>query len=114
MSERALCRLEEIPDGTARGFPPVPGGFTSLVVLRQGETVRVYVNACPHLGIPLEPLPNRFLDGTGRYLVCSTHGARFRVEDGFCTSGPCTGDRLEAVPVRLERGVILVPADAGV
>lgn len=75
--------------------------------------MRVYVNACPHLGIPLEPLPDRFLDGAGRHFVCSTHGARFRVEDGFCIAGPCTGDRLEAVPARLEDGVILVPGDAG-
>ena len=112
--ERALCRLEEIPEGTARGFPPPPGGFTGLVLLRQGETLRAYVNACPHLGIPLEPLPDRFLDGTGRYLVCSTHGARFRVEDGFCTRGPCAGDWLEAVPVRVEEGLVLVPAETGV
>nr|WP_206667727.1 Rieske (2Fe-2S) protein [Roseomonas nepalensis] len=113
LAERALCRLDEIADGAARGFPPPPGGFTGLFALRRGGEVHVYVNACPHLGIPLEPLPDRFLDGAGRHVVCSTHGARFRAEDGFCVSGPCAGDSLEAVPVRIEDGVVLVPAEAG-
>ncbi|WP_338665061.1 Rieske (2Fe-2S) protein [Pararoseomonas sp. SCSIO 73927] len=111
--DRALCRLEEIPDGAARGFPPARGGLAGLVAARRGGAVHVYVNACPHLGIPLESLPDRFLDGAGRHLVCTAHGARFRVEDGFCVSGPCAGDRLEVVEVRIEGGVVLVPAGAG-
>ena len=113
MSEaRVLCRLEDIPDGEARGFPPVPGGY-GLVAVRRGDRVHVYVNSCPHIGIPLESLPDRFLDGPRRHLVCTAHGARFRVEDGFCVSGPCAGDVLEAVAARLERGAVTVPGDAG-
>ena len=110
---RRLCQLEDIPEGEARGFPPAPGGFTGLVAVRRGRAVHVYVNACPHLGIPLESLPDRFLDGPRRHLVCTAHGARFRVEDGFCVSGPCAGDELEAVAARVEEGVVLVPDDAG-
>ncbi|MCR0985817.1 Rieske (2Fe-2S) protein [Roseomonas populi] len=111
--DRILCRLDEIPDGAARGFPPARGGFVGLVAVRRGVAVHVYVNSCPHLGIPLESLPDRFLDGAGRHLVCTAHGARFRVEDGFCVSGPCAGDALEAVPARIEDGVVIVPAEAG-
>ena len=112
-AERRLCRLEEIPEGAARGFPPAPGGFTGLVAVRRDGVVRVYVNSCPHLGVPLEAMPDRFLDGRREHLVCSVHGARFRIADGHCVSGPCAGDVLEAVPVRLEDGEVLVPADAG-
>ena len=36
---RTLCRLEEIPDGAARGFGPAPGGFTGLFGIRQGDAV---------------------------------------------------------------------------
>ncbi|MBP0443305.1 Rieske (2Fe-2S) protein [Roseomonas sp. SSH11] len=110
---RRLCRLEDIRDGEARGFPPGPGGFTGLVAVRRGDAVHVYVNSCPHIGIPLESLPDRFLDGPRRHLVCTAHGARFRVEDGFCVAGPCAGDSLEAVEVRIEDGAVLVPEDAG-
>ena len=51
---RELCRVEEIEDGGAKGFPPAPGGFSGLVAWRNGEIVKVYVNSCPHIGTPLD------------------------------------------------------------
>jgi nitrite reductase/ring-hydroxylating ferredoxin subunit len=113
-AERVLCRLEDLPDGESRGFPPAPGGFTGLFAVRRGERVHVYVNSCPHIGLPLDPAPHRFLDAKRTAIVCSAHGARFRIEDGECTSGPCYGEQLEAVPVRIdEAGQVIVPAGAG-
>ena len=41
-----------------------------------------YVNSCPHLGSPLDWVPNRFLSADGRHVLCATHGALFRIEDG--------------------------------
>ena len=111
--ERTLCRLDDIPDGGARGFPAAPGGFTGLFAVRRGERVFVYVNSCPHIGLPLEPLPDRFLDARRQNIVCSAHGARFRVEDGVCVSGPCLGEALESVEARIVDGEVVVPADAG-
>jgi nitrite reductase/ring-hydroxylating ferredoxin subunit len=111
--ERTLCRLDEIPDGGARGFAAAPGGFTGLFAVRRGARVFVYVNSCPHVGLPLEPLPHRFLDTRRQNIVCSAHGARFRVEDGICISGPCLGEALEAVEARIVDGQVVVPADAG-
>lgn len=110
---RALCRLSEIAPGTSRGFPPAPGGFTGLFALRRGETALVYVNSCPHLGAPLNWQPDDFLSPDGSVIVCATHGATFDPASGLCLSGPCRGASLEAVPVRLEEGVIFVPEDAG-
>jgi nitrite reductase/ring-hydroxylating ferredoxin subunit len=113
-AERVLCRVEEIPDGESRGFPPAPGGFTGLFAIRRGERVFVYVNSCPHIGLPLDPAPHRFLDAKRTAIVCSAHGARFRIEDGQCTSGPCYGESLEAVAARVDgEGRVIVPADAG-
>ena len=113
-TERLLCHLSDLPEGESRGFPPVPGGFTGLFAIRQGSAVRVYVNSCPHIGLPLDPAPDRFLDAKKTVIVCSAHGARFRIEDGECISGPCYGESLEAVPVRIDaEGRVLVPADAG-
>lgn len=111
--QRVLCRLDEIPDGEARGFPAAPGGFTGLFAVRRGGRVFVYVNSCPHVGLPLEPLPHRFLDRRRENIVCSAHGARFRIEDGLCVSGPCLGEALEPVEARIEDGRVVVPADAG-
>lgn len=110
---RALCRVDEIADGGARGFPGPPGGFTGLFAVRQGPHVFVYVNACPHVGTALDWAPDRFLSPDSTYIFCATHGAQFGVADGVCVRGPCVGDRLESVPVRIDDGVVLVPADAG-
>lgn len=113
-AERLLCRLDDVPEGESRGFPPAPGGFTGLFAVRRGGHLFVYVNACPHVGLPLDIQPHRFLDAEGRLIVCAAHGARFRVEDGHCVQGPCAGQALEAVPTRLgPGGEVFVPAWAG-
>jgi nitrite reductase/ring-hydroxylating ferredoxin subunit len=110
---RPLCRVEEIQDGTGRGFPPAQGGFTGLMAIRQADAVYVYVNACPHIGTPLDWVPHRFLSADGRRIVCATHGAEFGIADGVCLRGPCAGDRLDPVPVEIRDGMIYVPHDAG-
>jgi nitrite reductase/ring-hydroxylating ferredoxin subunit len=113
MGWRALGRLDDIPDGGSRGFPPPPGGLVGLFAVRRGANVHVYVNACPHIGVPLDWLPDRFLSVDGTHIVCATHGAEFAIDDGFCVRGPCAGDRLEAVTVRVDRETIMVPEQAG-
>ncbi|WP_439599331.1 Rieske (2Fe-2S) protein [Falsiroseomonas sp.] len=112
--ERVLCLLEEIPDGESRGFSPAAGAFTGLFAIRRGAQVFVYVNSCPHVGLPLDPAPHRFLDAKRTAIICSAHGARFGIEDGLCTSGPCYGESLESVPARVDAaGRVIVPAEAG-
>jgi nitrite reductase/ring-hydroxylating ferredoxin subunit len=81
-----------------------------VLVVRQDDALYAYVNSCPHLGTPLDFLPDRFLDRDGRHLLCSTHGARFRIADGFCIEGPCAGQSLERLALRVEEGEILMEA----
>jgi nitrite reductase/ring-hydroxylating ferredoxin subunit len=108
---RPLCRLDDIPDGGARGFPPAAEGGAGLLAVRQGERVFVYLNACPHIGISLHWLPDRFLSADGRLIVCSTHGAEFRIADGVCVRGPCHGDALTAVPVTIDANRTVIVAE---
>ena len=110
---RALCRVEDIPDGGAKGFPAAPGGFTGLMAVRYQGKIHVYVNSCPHIGTPLDWTPDRFLSRDGQTIICATHGAEFRISDGECTKGPCCGDFLEAVTHEVRDGMIVVSADAG-
>jgi nitrite reductase/ring-hydroxylating ferredoxin subunit len=107
-AERVLCQLDEIPDGGAKGFDPPPGRFTGLFAVRRGPAVWVYLNSCPHLGVSLDIAPDRFLDARRQHIQCSTHGALFRIEDGFCLKGPCAGERLTQVPARVADGAVLV------
>lgn len=111
--ERALCRLDDIPEGGSRGFGPAPGGFTGLFAVRREGRVFVYVNCCPHIGTPLDWAPGHFLDPDGRRIVCATHGAEFAIEGGLCLHGPCFGERLESVKIEIRDGVVFVPGDAG-
>jgi nitrite reductase/ring-hydroxylating ferredoxin subunit len=114
LSERRLCGLADIPDGGSKGFSAAAGAFTGLFAVRRGDTVFAYVNSCPHIGLPLDPVPDRFLDAKGMHILCSAHGARFRVEDGECVAGPCYGETLEAIAARIDdEGGVWVAADAG-
>jgi len=107
-----VCNIDEIDDGDARGFEIQHGDETlSIICTRQGQKIFAYRNRCPHTGINLEWLPDQFLDDTKQYLVCSTHGAMFQVEDGYCVTGPCAGEALTPVRVVLENGAVLYEVD---
>ncbi len=109
MNAHRLCRSDDIPEGTARGFRFGSGTEQQMVfVVRKNDVLYAYVNACPHIGTPLDWLPDRFLDRDRRYLLCGTHGALFRIEDGFCVSGPCAGRRLTPAAIRVAEGEILL------
>jgi nitrite reductase/ring-hydroxylating ferredoxin subunit len=104
-----LCRLDEIPDGAARGFEVGQGMDQVYVfVVRQGGRVHGYLNACPHIGTPLDMVPDQFLTEDKRHILCMTHGARFRIYDGHCFTGPCQGDKLTAVPVAVRGGAVVL------
>lgn len=106
--QSVLCRLEDVPDGDARGveIDDGQGGTLRLIVLRQGEYAVVYLNRCPHRGTPLDWMPDRFLDAAGEHLICATHGALFRLDDGVCVAGPCVGDALQRVAAWVVDGVV--------
>ena len=72
-----------------------------LFAIRQDNQLYAYWNSCPHMGIPLNWMPGKFLDLDGVFLQCSSHGALFKVDDGECVGGPCVGDPLS--PVTLKR-----------
>ncbi len=106
--DRILGTFDEIPQNGAKGFPGPDGTFTGIVVIRQGDQIYAYQNACPHIGTPLDWFPDRFLSEDGQRLVCATHGAEFTIDTGACISGPCQGDHLEPVDVVVRDGVILI------
>ena len=104
-----LCRLADIPDGGGKGVQIGAGAAARrLMVLRVGEAVHCYVNSCPHVGTPLDWLPDTFKDPSGRFIQCSTHGALFRVADGHCIAGPPMGKSLQAVPVVVHDGEVVL------
>ncbi|OOG25700.1 (2Fe-2S)-binding protein [Thioalkalivibrio denitrificans] len=98
-----LCRLDALDATGSLGLTADLGdGPEEIFVVRHGDMVRAYRNSCPHTGGPLEWLDHQFLDDEGAFIVCATHGALFRIEDGFCFAGPCKRQSLSGIPVRVE------------
>lgn len=111
---RRLCALDDIPDTESAGMEAVIGGATRpLLLVRQGRRVWAYINRCPHVGLPLDFKPGWFLTLDKSQINCANHGAQFRIQDGYCVAGPCAGKSLEAVPVKVSAGEVLLVEEPG-
>ena len=105
-----LCAKADIPDRAARGFyvervSPREQPL-ELLIARRGEQLFAYENRCPHRGTTLDWAPDRFMTEDSTHLQCATHGAQFRVEDGFCVYGPCTGQSLAPLAIECVDGEV--------
>jgi nitrite reductase/ring-hydroxylating ferredoxin subunit len=101
-----LCRLDDIPDGGATAVDAaLPDGEENLILLRRGGEVRSYLNICPHTGRQLDYAPGKFLLKNDT-LICAVHGATFNRDDGLCVAGPCRGEHLRKVAVRVDDGEV--------
>ena len=109
--EHPLCRLDDLAEGRSKGFIIHPNSrYADLVVVRTRQGVYAYRNRCPHTGAPMEWEPDQFLDYTSTLIQCGIHGALFRIEDGYCVSGPCVRQSLQRVAV-IEREGRLIALD---
>ena len=104
-----LCRLDDIAEGSARGFSLGSADRRRDIFLVRGRgQVHGYVDSCPHQGTPLAFLPDRYLTRDRGEILCSTHGARFEIATGLCVAGPCRGRALQKLPVSVSNGLILL------
>jgi nitrite reductase/ring-hydroxylating ferredoxin subunit len=103
----ALALVSAIEDGGfAEAEAAVGGSAESLILYRDGDTVRAWLNVCPHAGRRLDWAPGRFLKSKDGLLVCAVHGASFELQRGECVAGSCRGDALRAVAVEVRDGAI--------
>jgi nitrite reductase/ring-hydroxylating ferredoxin subunit len=105
----AIATLDAIPDGGfAAADAVIDGAPESLILHREGEQVRAWLNICPHAGRRLDWAPGQFLTSRDGLLVCAVHGASFEVARGECVAGPCRGDSLRAVAVEVHEGRVVL------
>ena len=108
---RGLIGLSEIQDGGfAEVEATVDGDAESLILYRDGNHVRAWLNVCPHAGRRLDWAPGKFLKSKEGHLVCASHGASFSLDSGECVAGPCRGAFLRTVPVAIRGGEVLLEA----
>ena len=111
--EVLLCDSDAVLEG-GRGmrFPVTAFGdaATGFVVRYQGKA-HAYLNRCAHVPIELDWAEGEFFESSGLYLMCSTHGAIYVPDSGFCAGGPCRGGRLRPIAVRESAGKIFWQPD---
>lgn len=82
--------------------------FVALVLRDTNGTIVAYRNLCRHLPVPLDGGTGDLLSSDRRHLVCGTHGATYRLNDGYCIEGPCEGLSLQRLSVQIRQGDVYV------
>jgi nitrite reductase/ring-hydroxylating ferredoxin subunit len=88
-----LCNSHELVDGgLGVPFDVVYAGQTcrAFAIRHQGRA-RAFLNRCTHVAMELDFQPNRFMDDSGRFIICATHGALYDPDTGVCKGGPGRG-----------------------
>ena len=108
-----ICASDELLEG-GRGIRFAVSAFgdkgTGFVV-RYGGKAYAYLNRCAHVPIELDWAQGEFFESSGLYLMCSTHGAIYAPESGFCAGGPCKGGRLRPIAVQEVDGSVFWAPD---
>jgi nitrite reductase/ring-hydroxylating ferredoxin subunit len=114
LGSRAVAKIGELESGKVKKFWLICHKYRidGFLVNDHGQ-FHAYVNRCRHMPTPLDFIRDQFVSEDGRYLMCYTHGALYEFATGTCISGPCKGEALYRLPVRLEAGEILVGCPEG-
>lgn len=103
-----LCAAAEIGAGDARAFTWGEGKTAfDLILVGTEDGPRAYINQCPHFKIRMTARPDELLNSDG-LIQCAWHYACFRPADGHCVSGPVEGYALNAVPVEVRGGGVVI------
>lgn len=109
---QVICLFTDLASPGARGFSPPGARFPDeYFVVRHGDAVRAYRNVCPHAGNFLNWKEDAFLTRDKTLIMCASHGALFEPVTGVCVAGPCVGRALQALPVRIEDGMVVAYFD---
>ncbi len=116
MAEVRVCAADELTAGVVRtahlGHDESGLPIMALVVRDERGAVRAYRNLCRHLPVPLDGGTGELLSDDGAHLICGTHGATYRLTDGYCVEGPCEGLALDRLSCREQDGDLYVSVDS--
>lgn len=97
-----LCDAQDVTESGREFRVSSDQGPYYVMVFRRDERILAYQNVCPHRYLSLSWGPDKFLIGDDGLLVCPHHGAAFEIESGECLQGPCIGDKLIPVTLRVQ------------
>ena len=106
-----VAKLSDIEEGSANGAViELADGHRHLILTRKADEVNVFLNSCPHTGVRLDWKVGVFLTVDKAHLQCSTHGALFELDSGFCVAGPCINQCLVQLQTKVYDQAIYVKA----
>lgn len=114
-AERLICAANELVEGgIGVRFEVIQFGAPqpAFVVRYRGQP-RAYLNRCAHVPVEIDWQKGEFFDGSGLYLVCTTHGALYAPESGRCVGGKCNGKGLNVLQVEERDGGIFLIEEGG-
>lgn len=105
-----IFKSEELQDHEKglRFALPALGEFATGFVVRFHGKPYAYVNQCAHVAVELDWNEGDFFTSQKDYLICSTHGAHYRPDNGFCVMGPCKGKSLKSIEVTEQNQQIII------
>ncbi|MBA3695927.1 MAG: Rieske 2Fe-2S domain-containing protein [Methylotenera sp.] len=96
-------------EGKGLRFPlPKLGNFATGFVIRFHGKPYAYVNQCAHIPVELDWNEGDFFTSENDYLICSTHGAHYQPQTGYCVRGPCKGKHLKPIGVTEQDQKIII------
>jgi len=111
---RVVAKVDDLAPGTVKKFWLICQKYRlDAFLINDRGSFYAYVNRCRHMPTPLDFVRDEFISDDGRYLRCYTHGALYEFATGLCVDGPCKGESLYRLPVRVDRDEVLVGCPAG-
>ncbi|HZA53071.1 MAG TPA: Rieske (2Fe-2S) protein [Candidatus Udaeobacter sp.] len=111
---RVIAKADEVEPGSVKKFWLICQKYrVDGFLINDSGNFYAYVNRCRHMTTPLDFIRAQFFTEDGRHLMCYTHGALYEPTTGLCVSGPCKGESLYKLPVRVDRGDVLVGCPKG-
>ena len=99
--------LHDGGNGIRFPLPALGQNVTGFVVRFKGVPY-AYVNQCAHVSVELDWNPGEFFTAQQDFIICATHGAHYRPDNGFCVMGPCKGKSLKPLKVIEQNDEIII------
>jgi nitrite reductase/ring-hydroxylating ferredoxin subunit len=111
---RVVARVDELTPGSVKKFWLICQKYRlDAFLINDDGDFFAYVNRCRHMTTPLDFIREEFWSEDHRHLMCYTHGALYEPATGLCVAGPCKGESLFRLPLRIDRGQVLVGCPTG-
>ncbi|MGB4812347.1 MAG: Rieske 2Fe-2S domain-containing protein [Methylophilaceae bacterium] len=105
------AELENGGQGLRFDLPDL-GDLATGFVIRYQDKPYAYVNQCAHVPVELDWNQGEFFTRQKDFLICATHGAHYRPDNGHCVIGPCKGKSLKSIAVTEVNQTIIIDTDS--